>query len=335
MAKLNILPYAPEWAERWDRFVMEESQNGTFLQTRRFLSYHPEGRFEDASLVVTLENGQIVAVLPGARCEAEGKLWFRSHPGSTFGGPILSRQLTQADKVIELLTAVEEVLTRTFRGCELKITPALFAPQPTALLEYALFYLGYRQDTELAAYVPLTGQTEASLRARYSPTKRYELKRCETLGLTARRLQTEEEIAAFYEVLTLNLRKFNAQPVHTLAELTDFLNQRLREETLLLGVYDPAGALVAGALLFYFVRTNTLHTQYLATDTRIAGYAPSAFLYHSVLRVALEVEADALSFGTSTFEHGHVLNKGLIQNKEGFGCLHSLNRLYSKSFLDR
>ena len=105
---------------------------------------------------------------------------------------------------------------------------------------------------------------------------------------------------------------------------------RLRDETRLLGVFDPSGAMVGGGCLFYFAQTNALHTQYLAVDTGVRGYAPSAFLYDAVIRFGLETGADVISFGTSTFERGHVLNKGLIQNKEGFGCLHTLNRLFTK-----
>lgn len=332
MAALNLLPYAPEWAERWDRFVMEETQNGTFLQTRRFLSYHPEGRFQDASLMVAMDNGELVAVVPAAECEVEGELWYRAHPGSTFGGIVLSKRLLQADKVIALVQALDGRLCQRYRACELKITPALFAARPTELLEYALFYCDYAQETEISAYVPMAGQTPETLRARYSATKRYELKRAEAQGLTAAWLNGEAELTAFYDLLSLNMQKFNTVPVHTLAELTDFARARLREEIRFLGVRDASGALVAGACLFSFAQTRTLHTQYLASDTRLGGYSPSAFLYDQVLRAGLELHASQVSLGTSTFRHGHVLNIGLIQNKEGFGCEHSLNRLFTKRY---
>ena len=332
MAALNLLPYAPEWAARWDRFVMEESQNGTFLQTRRFLSYHPEGRFQDASLMVALENDELVAVVPGAACEVDGQRWYRSHPGSTFGGVVLSRRLTQTDKVIALIQALDGYLCQHYRACELKITPALFAAHPTELLEYALFYCDYTQETEISAFVPMGGQTADSLRARYSATKRYELKRAEAQGLTAAWLNADAELGEFYELLTLNMQKFHTVPVHTLPELTDFARARLRDEISFLGVRDPSGAMVAGACLFRFRQTNVLHTQYLAADTRAAGYSPSAFLYDRVLRAGLEQKAACVSLGTSTFRHGHVLNVGLIQNKEGFGCEHSLNRLFTKRY---
>ena len=40
----TVRPYTPADEAEWDRFVMHESGNGTFLQTRNFLNYHPAGR---------------------------------------------------------------------------------------------------------------------------------------------------------------------------------------------------------------------------------------------------------------------------------------------------
>ena len=64
--EFTVQPYTADQEAAWDRFVMQESGNGTFLQTRNFLNYHPAGRFEDASLVVTNEHDAIVAVVPAA-----------------------------------------------------------------------------------------------------------------------------------------------------------------------------------------------------------------------------------------------------------------------------
>ena len=311
---------------------MEGAQNGTFLQSRRFLSYHPPGRFDDASLMFAMENGELLGVVPAARCMVDGRACFRAHPGSTFGGLVLAKHITQAERLLAMLDALETRLRTEYAACELKITPQLFATTSTALLEYALFNRGYMQEVELATYLPLAGATLEGLRAGYSATKRYELKRCETNGLTSRRITTRAELADFFRVLELNMQKFDTRPVHTLEELLDFSENRLRDEVRFVGVYRPEGDMVAGACLFYFAATHTLHTQYLATDTRVRGYAASAFLYDSVIRTGLEMGVDAVSFGTSTFEHGHVLNMGLIQNKEGYGCLHTLNRLFSKRF---
>ena len=71
--EFTVQPYTADQEAAWDRFVMQESGNGTFLQTRNFLNYHPAGRFEDASLIVTNEHDAIVAVVPAAVQQRDGK----------------------------------------------------------------------------------------------------------------------------------------------------------------------------------------------------------------------------------------------------------------------
>ena len=41
-----IIKYNSSLEHEWDEFI-NNSINGTFLQSRRFLNYHPEGRFVD------------------------------------------------------------------------------------------------------------------------------------------------------------------------------------------------------------------------------------------------------------------------------------------------
>ena len=74
----TIQPYDESRCDKWDDFVMNHAMNGTFLQTRRFLNYHPEGRFTDASVMVY--NGQeLCAVVPAAAQTVDGKRMLRSH----------------------------------------------------------------------------------------------------------------------------------------------------------------------------------------------------------------------------------------------------------------
>ena len=63
---LTIKPYDSNFETAWDNFVLKESVNGTFLHTRNFLNYHPEGRFEDCSLMV-MNGTNIVAVIPACK----------------------------------------------------------------------------------------------------------------------------------------------------------------------------------------------------------------------------------------------------------------------------
>ncbi|MEG0740932.1 MAG: GNAT family N-acetyltransferase [Clostridia bacterium] len=329
MDTITVARYETDQAEHWDHFVMEHSANGTFLQTRRFLNYHPKARFDDASRMI-YRNQELVAVCPGVTAELEGKRAFRSHPGSTFGGLVVSPSQLRAPKLIELLAALDDALMEEgYETAELKPTSDLFSRVPDEAMQYAFFHEGYGEELEISCWLPLAHCYD-ELRAAFSYNKRYDLKRAEKQGLKAAPLHTNAEIREFHALLCLNLQKFDAAPVHTAEELLDFHNARLPGEVCFLGVRDAEGALVAGACLFYFAQVNVLHTQYLATDTHITAYAPSSFLYDAVLRMALERGCAGLSMGTCTHEHGHVLNMGLILNKEGYGTRHSLNRIYTK-----
>lgn len=328
----TILPYSAEYAENWDAFVMNHAMNGTFLQTRRFLSYHPEGRFQDASLMAF--NGQeLCAVIPAAVQTVDGRRMLRSHPGSTFGGLIIGPEMLRAPKLVELVADLDAYAIESgYEACEIKLTSDLFSTLPTDALQYALYHAGYTDEIEIAAYLPIAGISHEQLVADYSFNKRYDLKKCEKAGLAMRRIHTQEELKTFYDLLCVNLLKFDAKPVHTFEELLNFHDDRLKEEVVFLGVYEPEGRMVAGACLFYFAQANVLHTQYLATAPDVKKYVPSTYLYDSVVRTALEMGAKSVSFGTSTHDRGRVLNTGLIQNKEGYGSLHSLNRIYTKVY---
>ncbi|MDY2657665.1 MAG: GNAT family N-acetyltransferase [Candidatus Limiplasma sp.] len=331
MDTFHLLPYDPSWEERWDRFVMEGSMNGTFLQTRRFLSYHPQGRFEDVSLMV-LDGQELVAVCPAAAQTVNGVRMLRSHPGSTFGGLVVSSALLRAPRLVTLMEQLDMYWRgQGFGASELKLTSDLFSTQPTDVLQYVLYHAGYTDELEIAAYVPIAGRTHEELVAAYSFNKRYDLKKCVKTGLSDRPLHTQEELAAFYDLLCENLKKFDATPVHTLAELVDFHDVRLSDEVRFLGVFTPEGKMVAGACLFWFCQARVLHTQYLATAP-LKGCVPSTYLYDSVIRAGMSLGAKCVSFGTSTHDRGRVLNTGLIQNKEGYGSLHSLNRIYTKVY---
>ena len=327
----TIRPYEESLAAKWDAFVTSHAMNGTFLHTRRFLNYHPEGRFTDASVMVY--NGQeLCAVVPAAAQDVDGKRMLRSHPGSTFGGPVIGPEMLRAPKLVALIADLDAYFQQQgFEACEMKLTSDLFSTLPTDALQYALYHAGYTDEIEIAAYLPIEGKTHEELLADYSFNKRYDLKKCEKAGLVRKALHTREELSAFYDLLCWNLQKFDAKPVHTLDELIDFHDERLQDEVIFIGIYDGC-RMVAGACLFHFAQANVLHTQYLATAPDVKAYVPSTALYDGVIRTGLEMGVKTLSFGTSTYDRGRILNKGLIQNKEGYGSLHSLNRIYTKVY---
>lgn len=324
----SIVKYDDSYQTRWDKFVMQNSINGTFLHTRNFLNYHPEGRFKDASVLV-MQGHNIVAVVPACDTEDNGKRCFCSHKGSTFGGIVLDKNKYNISTMEELIPCLEEyILSEGYESILLRCTSNIFTSKPMDLLDYYLFKNNYKQFDEVSFYVELenspddlTSLMNSSRRRDY----RYSLKN----NLEFRRLETDEQIIEFYDILCRNLTKFGSVPVHTIEELLDFKHERLTDIVDFYGVYYE-DKMVAGTMLFYF-GNKVLHTQYLAQDIEYANLFTMNFLDFNLIQLAKDKGFSKFSFGISTEERGKILNKGLAQFKEGFGCDFCNNRSYVKN----
>ena len=129
--ELKITRYVPEHHDIWERFVLEESMNGTFLQSRKFLEYHPAERFEDYSLLVYKGN-EVIAVMPACRMQTEEGAVFFSHKGSTYGGIIVKKKFYNVSYLEAIMENFETFLKEEgFVSAYLKMTPDVFAKEPT------------------------------------------------------------------------------------------------------------------------------------------------------------------------------------------------------------
>ena len=316
----EILPYSPDMEARWDRFIMEDSMNGTFLQTRKFLNYHPVDRFTDASFIVE-KSGIIVAAIPG--CNIDGK--FISHQGSTFGGPIISKDFYSGHKILEIIRAIDSHIAQNFKSIKLKPTSPIFTSTPTDLIDYTLEHVGYSRHTELSCYTPLLqGSDPLEFCTREC---RHNFRQAEKQGLTYGEIP-DSEMEKFYDFLMLSKARHNTKPVHTLAELQD-LKQRFPEEILFRGVWKD-GVYLSGMMIFHFKQTNTFHFQYLAPDDSKRETNATTALFVFAMREAAKAGCKKFSWGISTEEGGSYLNENLYRFKESFGALPCLNARYEK-----
>ena len=326
---LEVVRYTDKYQEKWDKFVLEKSVNGTFLQTRRFLNYHPEGRFEDCSLLV-MQGSNIVAVVPACDTEDEGKRCFFSHKGSTFGGIVVDAHKYNISTLEELFPALDAYFRENgYERVVFKQTSDLFSTQPADLLDYYYYKNDYQQFDELSFYVDC-GKLTDKVEDVFVVSRRRGYRKALKNELQFKQLSSDEEIAAFYHILCTNLEKFGTKPVHTLEELYDFRRNRLTEEVDFYGAYY-GDTLVCGTMLFYFGK-QVLHTQYLAQDPDYAQLFTMNFLDAKLIELARDKGFSYFSFGISTEERGKVLNKGLAVFKEGFGTDFCVNRTYYKDY---
>lgn len=332
---MTINMYKPEDFDRWDSFIRASSINGNFLQSRRFLSYHPEVRFEDFSLLYADKKGNLRALIPGAVRNVDGRRIFVSHPGSTYGGIVIDEKTSSAKRFQALLDELLSFLTdHGFDGVDLRFPPDfMWKRNDSPLVEYVLHLNGFGEFDELTTYIDFATYKESVL-SNFSQGKRTNVNNGKKKGLHFEILSKREDVEYFHELLTANLEKYNASPVHTVEELWDLYSARLPGETEFVGVRSAEGKLLAAGWLFLFEEMNSVHTQYLCADLEYASLSPMTFLYYSCIEHCKEKGYRYLSWGISTEKRGEELNWGLTESKEHFGSLHGVHRSYVKSLND-
>ena len=327
MLELKIMEYNEEFKQKWDSFVMRQSVNGTFLQSKQFLDYHGD-RFEDASLVIYKGNDTIVSVVPACVINDGDKKIFNAHCGSTFGGIVIAESFYDIEHMDAVMTVLEEYLiNKGYNEARIKCTSDIFAKKNGNLLYYFLFQRGYIPYDEISCYIDFEAYKE-DIPSNFTAGRRRDYKYSLKNNPEFKKLESDEAVGQFYNILCENLQKFDAKPVHSLEELLEFKNERLKDEVEFYGVYVE-NKMIAGSMVFLFGK-QVFHTQYLAADQGCLKMFPMNFMDTELIRTAREKGFRYFSFGTSTEEHGKVLNKRLAEFKEGFGSEFGLNKTYVK-----
>lgn len=324
---LIVQYYEPSMEEKWDDFVLNKSMNGTFLQTRKFINYHPQDRFIDRSLCI-LKGSELVAVILACEVIDEGKRTFFAHKGTTFGGITLCNKIYSASSINELMEEVHNFLiAEGFEKIYLKMVPDAYQKENANLLDYFLYKNGYTCYNELNYYMHLDRYREDVL-AQFSSSKRRDYRYSLKNDLQFKLLETKEEIAQFYAVLKLNLAKLNLHAVHSLEDLYDLKFNRFDDKIQFYGVYLE-DKMIAGSMIFVF-DGRIFHTQYLSSDEQYLKMFPMDFLIGNLIQTAVDQNMELFSFGICTEDQGRYLNLGLSRFKEGFGTEFCINRSYEK-----
>jgi hypothetical protein len=297
---LEIRPYSPELQSDWNAFI-RASKTPNFLFDRNYLDYHSD-RFIDCSLVIYKE-GKVVAVFP---CNKNDDLII-SHGGLTYGGLITSIELHSPD-----VLNVMHVICDYFReaGAQkiiYKAAPSIFNNYPAEEVLYALTQVGatlWRRD--LSSVVDLSGRPKLSDSRKNTARK---------AGKSGAHVVPSEDFDGFHKLLTDILKRFNAQPVHSLSELI-LLKSRFPDHISLFATILN-GEMLAASLVYDF--GHVVHTQYLAASDYGRKIGALDFLLMTLIEETF-AERRYFSFGISTEQNGTVLNEGLIRQKEGFGA---------------
>jgi hypothetical protein len=308
---VEIYPYTKTLENLWDRFVWK-SNNGTLFHTRRFLKYHPKGRFDDFSLLFK-EGNRIVAVIPAAvRVIDEQKILF-SHCGASYGGFVYNEDLSillAFDLVSKLLDYAK---IHGISRVELTFPPIIYQKQPNNYLDFALYKNGFQyRKREISSIIPLDFSSDDIL-SHFKPESRTAYRKSDKWNV---RVMESTNFKAFYPILQKNLKmRHNVTPTHTLKEL-EYLKalfpQRIRHFE---ATYD--NRIIAGVTNF-LCNDRVVLAFYISHDESYQKYRPVNHLFYEIIQWSIKKEYKYLDFGIFTVNEDP--NWGLGKFKESFGA---------------
>ena len=304
---IELVEYRETDAALWDDFCCR-STNGTFLHTRRFLSYHGS-RYVDRSVLIKGKDGRLLGLFPAAE-DPTNNTRIVSHPGITYGG-IIEQGKLYGMLSVEVLRALMDFYGRKgYKNITYKAVPWIYHRVPSQDDLYALFRLGGRcVRRDLSATIDIQEPRVLAERRRRG------LAKARRANLTLDR--TSDALAQFWPILEDNLdRKYSVRPVHTHAEMADLI-QRFPDD---IEVVVARRGLEPCAGVVLFKASRVIHAQYIAGSD--SGYDVGAleFLFDEILNSISKGGQRYFDFGTSNEAAGWVLNTGLYQFKRGFGA---------------
>ncbi|MCC2641896.1 MAG: methicillin resistance protein [Nitrospira sp.] len=315
--QISVVPYTHARRAEWDAFC-HESNNATFLHTRRFLSYHGS-RFEDASLFV-IHEGQVVGVLPAARDPFDSTT-ISSHPGITYGGLVVSEWLTGDRSLVALERIAEYYKKSGFTRLTYKVVPYIYHRRPAQDDLYALYRIGARRyRTDLAAVIDLEDRGAISSRRLRA------IKKARKNGISI--TKGSAFISNFWSVLTENLAtQHNVCPVHSEQEMASLMESMPNDISLCVAL--DSDEIIAGVVLFDFLRVR--HCQYIGVAEAGRRKAALDLVFDSCIQEADQLGLRFFSFGISTEHQGQMLNAGLHTFKTEFGAGGIVHEFYEFS----
>lgn len=309
---LEVAPFEDGQAKAWDAFV-QNSTNGTIFNLRRFLSYHPPGRFRDASFSV-LRRGNVMSVVPGVLV---GDRWI-SHGGSSYGGFILGEKIA-FDLCRDIVEAsVAYVRSLGAKSFTVTMPPNMYRKVPHDYLEANLLYQGFRYAKR--EITNACGRIHEGFLEDWVNKARGAVRRAQAEGLEIHnpKRPTPEEMASFYRILKTNRDALGASVTHSPEDLDRLFS--LLPESLDLYLARHEGVDVGCGLVF---RCNPQVDLifYVAHLEEHRHLKPIHMLVHRMYEEAAKRSVPWVDYGTSTL-NGKLTNEGLLLAfKENFNML--------------
>ncbi|MFN3194319.1 MAG: GNAT family N-acetyltransferase [Chlorobiota bacterium] len=333
MAEYKVCKYSPEDYEQWQDFV-SHGVNATLFHEQKFISYHPEGKFDDHSLMV-YKKDELFSVFPAALLIRADKKVLKSHPGTSYGGCAFAKGSTLKD-VYTTLEAIENYANQSgISRIEFRQAPKIFLTQPFDQLDFSLVRLNYeREDEELSTCYPLSSYKDVSVDDMAMQFEnvgrnkvRKNVRKAVRRGLTFRQLEKSEH-KAYYDILLDNLVRHEATPAHSFEDIEKLI-ELYPDRVRLYGVFVD-GNMAAGYLIFNINHIGW-HVFYGSLDYKYQKERPTTYGLFMLLKTLADEGYEYLNMGISTEDGGKKINWGLFDFKESFNGTGIIRTYWSKN----
>ena len=321
----TITKYNEMLFDEWEQFI-SDSNNGTIFQKQAFLQYHINRSFVDGSLIIK-KKSVIVAVMPAA---IKDNILY-SHPGSSYGGIVLSPNL-DFKMIDEILKVIDEYcIAQKYRALFLINSPSIYLKNADQSLDYLLQWNGFKQTELYISHAVDMSQTSDILSLLTKRKRRYINNNPKLNSLT---FKEESSLEEFYDILVASKKKYNTNPTHSLDELIKLKDMFPQNIKLLVTRND--NKIIGGSLIFFtndnvaLVFYNTILEQY--RESQIA-----MLQLYKCMEISKKYNLDWIDFGVShTPEQENPLAPkfSLIHFKEQFNAKGVLRIAYQKEYGD-
>lgn len=302
--KVKLVRYDPSFKDAWNHFL-PEAKNASFLFHRDFMDYHKE-RFEDHSFLIFNEKEEVAGLFP-ANISRDNVMI--SHEGLSYGGLVLHKEEKMERTLLyfrEILACMHNMGIPTLLYKEI---PFFYTDFPCDEMQFAMFLLQakvYRRDTSLTI--------KQRNRLPYQARRLRAVKLAQKSGIEIREDDRFEDF--WTRILVPNIRRrYGVNPVHSLDEikhLHSLFPMNIRQ----FNTYYQ-GKIMAGTTVFE--TSEVAHAQYISACEEGRRNGSLDFLFHHLIENAFSSK-EYFDLGKCNEEDCRILNKGLLDWKEGFGA---------------
>jgi len=300
---LNIIKYNNSYLNIWEDFC-ENALFSTIYHTRKFISYHPENRFEDESILI-YEDKELVCILP---CCKKGDNYF-SYLGATYGGPVISKKYSKI-KYMEII--INKIFEYYDNKIEFRIANDIYFKESI----YSLYFLLSQKNkiyTELSWYIRSDNNFIDSIS--HKRNKNYFLKILSNKDIICNYSDNEEDYINFYNILNKNLKiNHDSNPTHSLDEFLKIKNL-LKDKQRLYLVKNKNDIL--GGVYVIKVTDQCYYTFYISRNIDLDKSDVS--IIYSMYKISEDAQKENvkyIDYGITTENYGKLINVGLSDYKE-------------------